>query len=220
MIFLLLIDEPSFAKQFEIDTPLKASIFYFPSPSIMRCLNHSNIPNKFRKAIITKRIKIPRQIVIEQRFTIGVTKGKADYQFAISGNQKEGKDIFLIKVKTGQFFNQKKENEFKLSNLFGLEDLIGLQKKVHVKDKLGNQDLNYVVFLKTTQGKIGGSLYKLELYGQDKNIKGVVKYFLDGSGSIGNKKIFVSGEEIKKDYYEINEQYGLAQVITYIKVYD
>lgn len=205
-------------KPLQIDTPLKAVILYFPSPPVMRCLNHSDIPKSFRKGIVTRSVKIPGEKEIEQTVTIGVSSKGGYKKFILRGNIKYNDDLFPIKLTINPFFNPNAGGQ-KLSFLFGLEDILGLQKKVHVSEKLGNQKLDYEVFLKTTRGKIGNEKYKLELFGQDKSIDGQVKYFLDGKGTIGKDNITVTARGLK-DYYEIKEQYGKAEVFTTVKVYD
>ncbi|MBI3590871.1 MAG: hypothetical protein HY094_05775 [Candidatus Melainabacteria bacterium] len=201
----------------KIDTPLKAALFYFPSPSVMRCLNHSNIPRVLRKAIIYRHIKFPHEPAIEETITIGTKNSK----FIFAGNINKNREIIPFKIEGGTFFDLGKGASVKPSFLFGLEDLIGIQRKIHIKDKLGNQNLDYEIFLKTTKGMIGDLNYGLELFGQDRAINGAVKYFLSGKGQIGENKISVSGRELEQDVYKLNEEYGQqVEVITDIKVYD
>ena len=102
----------------KIDSPLKAAVFYFPSPAIMRCLNHSNIPRTPRKAHIKRQISFIGQPVVEENINI-------------TENSK------------GPFFDFTRDKKVKPSFLFGLEDLIGLQRKIHIIDMIGNQDLNF-----------------------------------------------------------------------------
>ena len=208
-------------KSFEIDSPLKAAIFYFPSPSVMRCLNHSEIPKEFRKAIIYRKAIIPNEGEVVQNITIGVgfQKGKGK-KFLLKGSiTKNNGEIVLMKTKGGPFFNEEMGGQ-KMPSFFGLEDLLGVQRKVQVRDTIGNQKLDYEVFLKTTKGMVGNANYNLELFGQDRSIKEEIKYFLDGKGKIGEDKIVISGRSLEKDYYEMNEKYGQVEVFTGVKVYD
>lgn len=207
-----------YAKPLQINTTVKAAILYFPSPSVMRCLNHSDIPKSFRKGIVTRSVKIPGEKEIEQTVTISVVSKSGHKKFILRGNIKYNDDLFPIKLTKNPFFDPNAGGQ-KLSFLFGLEDILGLQKKIHVLTAFGNQKLDYEVFLKTTKGMIGKENYKLELFGQDKSIDGEVKYFLDGHGNIGEKIINVTARGLK-DYYEIKEQYGEAKVFTTVKVYD
>ena len=203
------------AKPLQIDT-IKAIVTYFPSPGVMRCLNHSDIPRVLRKAVVYRHIKFPHEPNIEETITIGSTSSK----FIFAANITKNREIIPFKIEGGPFFDLNKGGSIKPSFLFGLEDLVGIQRKIHIKDKFGNQDLDYEIFLKTTKGMIGNLDYGLELFGQDRAIKGVVKYFLSGKGQIGGDKISVSGREMEKDVYKLNEEYGQVKVITDIKVYD
>jgi len=204
--------------QAQIDSPLEAAIFYFPSPATIRCLNHSNIPKSFRKGLVTRSINIPNEGNFEQTITIGVSSKGTQKKFVLKGNIRQDEEIVSMKLSKNPFFNSDFSRR-KSSSLFGLEDILGLQKKVHVTDKIGNQILNYEVFLKTTKGMIGNEKYNLELFGQDKSINGQVKYFLDGKGIIGKDKITVTARGVS-DYYEIKEQYGEIEAFTIVKVYD
>lgn len=206
----------------EIDSPLKAAIFYFPSPPIMRCLVHSNIPTSFRKAIIYRKVKLAKDDYIEQNITINTELGKnKEQEFILSGNLiYKGKTIPL-EINNEDFFDSKKGKNVKPTlSFFGLEELIGLQRKIHFKDKIADQELDYEVFLKTTKGKIGELSYTIELFGQDKVVNKEIKYFLNGKGKIGEDEIIVLGEEEKKDCYELSEKYGPFEIETTIKVYD
>ena len=203
-------------KILQVDTPLKAAVLYFPSPSVIRCLSHSDIPRVPRQANITRKIKIPGKKSIEQNITIGVHSSG----FYFIGDTVVNGKTKPLKIKGGPFFNINEGGKVKLSFLFGLEDLIGLQRKIHIKDRIGNQVLDYEVFLKITKGMIGDADYNLELFGQDRVVNGETKYFLDGKGKLGKFYIIVSGKDIQKDHYEINERYGPVKVFTTVKVYD
>ena len=63
-------------KVWTVNSPLKALVVYFPSPSVMRCLNHSDIPRKLRKAFIYRKAKFSNNEEIEQSVTVGVNKHK------------------------------------------------------------------------------------------------------------------------------------------------
>lgn len=214
-LFLLCFEaDVSYAKTFQIDTPLKAAIFYFPSPVVMRCLNHSNIPRTLRKATIHKQVNFSKDQVIEENVTVGVNS-----KFVFAGSLIVDKEIIPLKV-TGSSFFDLNSGKIKPSFLFGLEDLIGLQKRVHTKDMIGNQDLNYVTFLRETKGMVGNLNYKLDLFGEDRTIKDNLQYFLSGSGNLGENKVTINGRELEKDYYQIKEQYGPVEILTTVKVYD
>ena len=221
LVFQILLPvEAIYKLPLQINTPLKAAILYFPSPSVMRCLNHSNIPRTFRKGIVTRKIEIPHEGTLQETVTIGINSiSKHKKRFILRGNIKSEKEIFTIKFKSYPFFNYSEQGE-KIPAFFGFEDLLGLQRRIHLKDKIGNQNLDYEVFLKTTRGKIGKLKYELNLFGQDKSIEGMAVYFLDGKGKIGKYPITVTGKELQKDYYEINEKYGPVKVLTTVKVYD
>lgn len=197
---------------------LKALALYFPSPSIMRCLNHSNIPRDKRKIDITKEIEIPKEEIIKQ--TIKVRLNQDDKEFIFDTNTKQGNRLLLIKIDGGPFFNVNKGGQIKPSFLFGLEDLIGIQRKIRIKDKVGNEIIDFETFLKRTRGKVGKQKYTLELFGQDRSEDGKVKYFLDGKGKIGEHEIVVTAKEIEKEQYVINETYGPVKLKTIVKVYD
>lgn len=179
----------------QIDSPLKAAVFYFPSPATARCLNHSGIPKKLRKAKISRIIKFPDKNELTQDIKVAISDKNKNPYFATS---KEVKSGFL----------------------FGLEDLIGLQRKVHVKDKIGTQKLDYETFLKVTKGKIGDKKYYLELHGEDKVQDGKIRYFLKGHGMLSEYEIEVESKNTEKDHYEVNERYGPIEVFTRIEVYD
>ena len=195
---------------------------YFPSPSIMRCLNHSEVTKNFRKALISRRAKIPGQSALVQRVAVGVSSNgnsSSGKKFVLSGSVEKKGRITPVKFKNGPFFWHRNRG-IKLTGFFGLEDVLGLQRKLRFVDTIGNQNLDYTVFLKLTKGMIGDSNYELELTGRDQNIDGEIKYFLDGRGKVGKDKIIVVGREIRKDYYEIKEKYGKTKVFTTVKVYD
>lgn len=205
--------------QTQIDSPLEAAIFYFPSPATMRCLNHSEIPRKFKKGIIYRKVKIPNQGEIEQTITIGISTKGAKKKFVLRGNIKTKDEILSLKPNANLFFNQTNTEK----NIFPpirLEDILGLSRKIRIKEKFGNQFLNYETFLKTTKGMIGNLDYKLELFGQDRATEGKVRYVLTGTGMLGAYNIIVSAQDIDTDSYLITEQYGPAQVVTTVRVYD
>gem|GEM_PF-2905966 len=207
--------------KFKINTPLQALVLYFPPPSVLRCLNHSDIPRKLRKAFIYRNIKIPELPVVEQNISIGADALKVSGK-RLMFNAHELRDgiMYQMKINWEQAFGLGKNGELQSVGFFGLEDILGLQKKTHIKDKIGNQDLNYETFLKTTKGKVGNLNYNLELSGQDREQEGKIRYFLNGRGKLGNDEILVSGIELDKDLYEIHEQYGDIEIVTSIKVYD
>lgn len=208
--------------EIEIDSPLKAALLYFPSPPVMRCLTHSGLPKQFRKAEIKRTINIPGEgeSPFEQKVTIDVKDEKGMKKFVITSSLViNGKDI-SFKAVGSEFFDLKNTEEVKPSFLFGLEDLLGLQRKIRVIHRIGNQDLNYEVFLKTTKGMISNENYELELNGQDRVVDGKVRYFLEGGGKIGKNDITISGKDIKDDNYEISEKYGSVTVFTSVRVFD
>lgn len=208
LIFLVMTIVPLHAKLLvKVDTPLKAVIFYFPSPAVMRCLNHSDIPQKLRKAKITRNIKFPDEKELMQNIEIT----PLDEQFIFKGDLVEGK-------KENPYFDRSKGID--PGFLFGLGELIGLQRKAYIKDKIGTQKLDYETFLKITKGKIGNKKYFLELSGKDKVIEGKSRYFLNGKGMLGEYEIKVEAKNTKIDQYEINEKYGPIEVFTTIEVYD
>ena len=215
-LFLLLAPNFCYGKPLEIDNPVKAIVMYFPSPAVMRCLNHSEVPQKFRKAIISRQAKFPDKTEVVQNITIGTTGKK----FVFNGNTIDKDEIKILEIKEGPYFGKNNGGKVKSSFLFGLESLIGLQKCVEIKDRIGDQNLNFETFLKTTKGMIGSANYNLELTGQDRSINGKLKYFLNGAGRIGDYKITVSAEDLQKDYYEISEHYGPVEVFTTVRVYD
>ena len=210
---------------FEIDTPLKALVLYFPSSSVLRCLNHSDIPRKLRKAFIHRNIKIPGEPLTEQKISIGAdalrVSGK---RFVFNAHELQDGIIYPMHINWEQAFGLGKHGELKsVETYLGkslLEDVIGLQKKTKIKDKVGNQNLNYETFLKTTKGTVGDLNYNLELSGQDKIVEGKTRYFLNGKGKLGKDEILVVGIELDQDLYQINEKYGNIEIVTSIKVYD
>lgn len=212
----------SVKKEFKVDTPLKAVFSYFPSPAILRCLYHSDIPKKKRKAEIIRKAKIDGVEVIE-RAVVTPIKNKFFISILL-----EDKDLIIpLKLDNSHIFKNtkqssgKKLNSFELLNpLNALQELISLQKKVTIKDKIGNQKIEYSTYLKTTKGKVGNLNYNLELTGKDISSNGEIKYLLYGEGNLGNNTITVSGKEKAKDYYEINESYGPVKVFTSIRVYN
>lgn len=208
------------AKPIEIDTPLKAAALYFPTPAILRCLNHSNIPKEFRKVIIQRQIKIPNVSTrLKQNILIGV-RSSTKSTFVITGTITDGVEIIKLKIDPNKVFGLTSSGE-KPIGFFGLEDLIGVQRRIRFKDTFGNQKLNYEVYLKTTKGKIGGKDYKLELFGQDKVQDGEVRYFLDGKGKLGEHTITVSARDTAvKDNYEIYEKYGPIEAFSTVSVYE
>ena len=92
--------------------------------------------------------------------------------------------------------------------------------KVHIKDKIGNQKIDYETFLKSTKGKIENQKYNLELNGEDRVINNRLTYILAGSGMLGSYDISVSAKDTKKDNYEIFEKYGPVEIFTTVRVYD
>ena len=207
--------------KYEIDTPLKALALYFPPSSVLRCLNHSDIPRKLRKAFIRRNIKMPGLPVVEQNVSIGADAMRASgKRLTFHAHELREGRMYSLPINWEQAFGLGKNGELKSIVFFGLEDILGLQKKIKIKDKIGNQDLNYEMFLKTTKGMIGNLNYNLELSGQDKAIEGKTRYFLNGKGKLGKDEIVVNGIELDKDLYEINEKYGNIEIVTSIKVYD
>ena len=200
-----------------VDSPLKALVVYFPSPAVMRCLNHSNIPRSFRKAFIYRKAKFSNKEEVEQSVTIGVNvqKGK---KFIFTGNITTKSELIPLKI-NGEILCGLENQKFNFG-LFGLEDVLGLQGKVHIKDKIGNQNVDYETFLKSTKGKIGGQKYNLELTGEEHVINEQVTYVLTGTGMLGNYDISVNGKDVKKDNDEITEKYGPVEIFTTVKVYD
>ena len=209
--------KPKEQKSWAIDSPLKAVIFYFPSPSVMRCLNHSDIPRKFRKAsVYRKAIFSNKKEEITESVLVGADQKKRKFLF--TGNIKTKSEFIPMQI-NGEIAFGVQNQGFNLG-LFGLENILGLQGKVHVKDKIGNQKIDYETFLKSTKGKIGDQKYSLELTGEDRAIDNRTAYFLNGNGMLGNYDISVSGKDIKKDSYEIVEKYGPVEVFTTVRVYD
>lgn len=207
-------------KEFKVDTPIKAIFSYFPSPAILRCLYHSDIPKKQRKAEIVRKAKIDG-VNIEERATITVIQNK----FFISTSLVDKDLIIPLRLNNSHIFNNKQSNKKvnaieTLNPLNALQELASLQKKTVIKDKIGNQKIEYSTYLKTTKGKVGNLKYNLELTGKDIGSNGEIRYLLYGEGNIGNDTISVSGKEKAKDYYEINEDYGPVKVFTTIRVFN
>ena len=205
-------------KPWTIDSPLKAIVFYFPSPPVMRCLNHSNVQGLYRKASVYRRATFPNKEVIEQSLVIGVNK--AHKKFIFTGSIKTKSELIPMKIRgeipfglTGQKFD---------FGLFGLDNLLGLQKKIHVKDKIGDQRVDYETFLKSTKGRIGNQEYILTLHGEEKvgTLDQSLRYHLTGAGMLGNYNILVNAKDTTKDNYELIEKYGPVEIFTIIKVYD
>lgn len=203
----------------DVDTPLKAFVLYFPSPSIMRCLSHSSIPKNLRKALIYRRIIFPDEPVLEHNVLISIDS-KSKNKFVFTSTFVSKGEVIPTKIDGGPFFSLKNTKEVKPKSLFGLGDLVGLERRISVNDLLGDQKINFEVFLKGIKGKIGKESYTLELYGSDRGIDGEVRYFLTGTGKLGDKSVSVTGREINKDYYEISELIGEAEVFTLVRVYD
>ena len=222
LLFLAII--PSLAvstKGFQIETPLEAALLYFPSPPVMRCLNHSGIPEESRKALIHRKIKFSKDSELIQNVSIGINlKKSAKKEFALSGNIIVMGEIIKQEINIGDFFNSSKGEKISPEFLGGLGKILGLQRKIHTKDKIDNQVLDYSTFLRNTKGMIGNAKYELELFGEDRVIKQEVKYILKGKGKIGEDRISVVGKEATKDNYEIKELYGPVEVYTTVKVYD
>ncbi len=219
---LLIAFQPTFGKStdFSVDSPQKAIFSYFPSPAILRCLNHSQIPLKKRKAEIIRKAKIDGKD-IEQRATINIISNK----FFVSSSILISDLIIPIKNNSESIFNSARSNKKVVSledvnPLNAITKLAGLQEKITVKDKIGNQELNYSTHLKNTVGKVGKSNYKIEITGQDMVKEGSVKYLISGKGNIGTDVISISGQEKSKDYYELNEAYGPLMIFTSIRVFD
>ncbi len=207
---------PSYGKQLQAYTPIEALIDYFPSPSLMRCLNHSDIPNKTRKALITRQINFPNKSPQIENITIG-TKGSG-FTFQYNSMKKNG-DLVKKDIKNNPYFGLNVGGMIKQS-LLGLENLLELQKKIYIKDKIEGHKLDFETFLKTTKGMIGDKNYLLELTGEDRIVDNEIKYFLNGYGMFGQENIIVKGAGLKKDSYELYEKIGQAEVYTKIKVYD
>ncbi len=207
------------SRTFQVNTPLKALVLYFPSPAVMRCLNHSDIPGKFHKASIYRKVKFPNKEAVEESILVGVkTDKKSNKRFSFVGTVKTKSEIIPIKI-NGEIAFGIQNQKFQLG-LFGLENILGLQGKVQIKDKIGNQKVDYETFLKSTKGKIGDQSYKLELTGEDRAIDDRVAYILNGSGMLGNYDISVNGKDTRKDNYEVFERYGPVEIFTMVRVYD
>lgn len=223
MFFILLFSQFIFvgachSKPLQIDPSLRAAALYFPSPSVLRCLNHSNIPKEFHKAIISRLAKIPGSPDFKQNATLGVKVGPTK-KFIFRGNIIRGNEIVPVKIDPNVVFGLNKKGG-KMPGFFGLEDILGLQRKIHIKDNFNGQSIDYEIFLRNTKGMIGNSNYTLDLFGQDKNVAGETRYFLSGQGKIGKHVITVRARDVEKDTYEIQEQYGPIKVITSVRVYD
>ena len=206
-------------KSWTVDSPLKALVVYFPSPAVMRCLNHSDIPRKFHKASIYRKAKFPNKEEIVESILVGIKEEKKqNKKFSFLGTVATKSEIIPIKINGEIPFGIQNQN---LSlGLFGLENLLGLQGKVQIKDKIGNQKIDYETFLKSTKGKIEDQKYNLELNGEDRVINNRLTYILTGSGMLGSYDISVSAKDIKKDNYEIIEKYGPVEIFTTVRVYD
>ena len=202
-----------------INTPLKAAVFYFPSPTIMRCLNHSGIPVNYRKAFIYKKIKLKKGVELEENITVGVNISEDSAQkFLFSGNIKRGDEILPIKI-NGEIPFGLKSQGLNLG-LFGLENFLGIPGKIHVKDNFGDQRIDYETFLRKTKGMIGNLNYDLELVGKDLAIDGEIKYFLDGKGNLGKFNVITRARDAGKDVYEVFEKYGPVEIISTVRVYE
>ncbi len=212
-------------KSWTVNSSLKALVFYFPSPSVMRCLNHSDVQRLFRRASVYRRATFPNKEVIEQNVIIGADK--IHKKFIFTGNIKTKSELIPMKIK-GEIPFGLAGQEFNLG-LFGLENFLGLQGKVHIKDKIGNQKVDYETFLKSTKGKIGNKKYVLELHGEDQIEAGRVvgagrdqhlQYHLTGTGMLGGYDISINAKDVEKDNYEIIENYGPVEIFTIVRVYE
>lgn len=206
-------------KDWEIDSPLKALVTYFPPPAVLRCLNHSEISKKPRKILVLRKAKFLNGQEIEQKIQIeplNSTKGKKQFSF---------KGVIKTKSKTiplminGEIAFGSQDQKFNLG-LFGLEDFLGLQGKVQIKDKIGNQKIDYETFLKSTKGKIGNQKYNLELNGQDSIVNKSFVYKLTGFGMLGKYDLSVDAKNSGKDSYEIVEKYGPVMIFTTVTIYN
>lgn len=222
LLIPLLISMPAFSasKEFKVDTPKKAVFSYFPSPATLRCLYHSDIPKKQRKAEIVRKAKIDG-VDIEERAVITIIKNK----FFVSTSLIQSDLLIPLRLNNSHIFNtkseEKKANPIETLNpINALQQLASLQGKIIVKDKVGDQKIDYSTFLKSTKGKVGNSKYNLELTGKDVSSNGVIRYLLYGEGNLGNDTITVSAREKEKDYYEITETYGSTKVFTSIRVFN
>ena len=198
-----------------IDTPLKAAVFYFPSPTIMRCLNHSGIPMNSRKASVYRKIKLKKNHEVEENITIGVSANK---KFLFNGNIKDKDEILPIKI-NGEIPFGIKNRELNFG-LFGLENVLGIPGKVQVRDTFGNQKINYETFLKKSKGMIGGLALEIELVGKDLLVDGMTKYFLSGKGNLGKFKIESSATDAGKDVYQVIEKYGPIEINSTVRVFE
>jgi len=217
---LVLLGGVAFAKDFKIDTPTEAIFAYFPSPATLRCLNHSNLIKKNRKAEISRKARIDGLDVEETIFIFS------------SGNKAKGtgsltsKDLIVpLKINTGIFSGSGKSQKTSfsfddLNPINALQELVGVQKRITIKDKMGNQDLNYTTYLKKTKGKVGKEDYNIEITGQDIGRNGQVLYLISGNGNIGIDTITISGKETEKDSYVLNERYGNLKVFTKVTVFN
>lgn len=224
-----------------VDSPVKAAILYFPSPALIRCLSHSKILETPRKTMIYRKIKYSDNTEFEQNIVIGInSEAKTESKYIFAGNVMIDGEMFVLNIDGGPFFNPGKDLKVKPEGLHELppkgesppkrirppadvlwqKELIVPQRKIKIDKKIGNQDLNYEIFMKSVFGMIGNLDYKLELTGKDKNIKGKTSYLLSGKGNLGKDKIVVQGTEIFKDYYELVEKYGKAEVLTTVRIYN
>ncbi|OGI20419.1 MAG: hypothetical protein A3B68_02740 [Candidatus Melainabacteria bacterium RIFCSPHIGHO2_02_FULL_34_12] len=219
LLFFITSQKEVYSKPLKLDTPTEVAAYYFPAPSVVRCLNHSNIPRKFHKAFITRTIAIPGKLRIQQNISIG-TDSLIGKNFIFSGNEQYDGMLLLVKIDGEKALGLGVGGRMKSPSIFGFGDILGLPSEINVNDKVDNINVKYKIFLKNVKGMIGNSNYSLELNGQDKIIKGSNVYLLSGNGKIGKDKITVNGLGNDKDYYEINEKYGNIETFTSIKVFD
>lgn len=206
-------------KDWKIDSPLKALVTYFPSPAILRCLHHSEISKKPRKVLILRKAKFLSGHEIEQRIQILPRNSlKAKKRFSFTGTIKTKSNPMLI-MQSGEITLGLQDQKFNLG-LFGLEEFLGLQGKVQIKDKIGNQKIDYETFLKSTKGKIGNQKYNLELNGQDSIVNKNFVYKLTGFGMLGKYNLSVDAKSLGNDSYEIVEKYGPVMIFTTVTIND
>jgi hypothetical protein len=217
---LVLLDGAAFAKDFKIDTPAEAIFAYFPSPATLRCLNHSDLIKKNRKAEISRKAKIDG-VDVEETIFIHSSANKVKGTGSLTS-----KDLIVpLKINTGIFNGSRKSKKASfsfddLNPINALQELVGIQKRITIKDKIGNQDLNYTTYLKKTKGKVGKDDYNIEITGQDIGRNGQLMYLISGTGNIGIDTITISGKEIEKDNYVLNEKYGNLKVFTKVTVFN